>query len=211
MARSDTITAPPAPRLYLLLPPLAGEPGPLLAQLRDVTAHADLAAVLIRPGEAGASGLRDLVAAGQEAGAACLIDGNAALVAATKADGVHAAGIAALKGALAAMRPDGIAGVGDLRTRHDAMSAGESGADYVMFGEPDPQGRRSPFETTRERAQWWAEIFETPCVAYARTLEEVEVLVAVGADFIAVDNLLLDDPENGARALADRLAPAGAF
>ena len=214
MARSENKTAPLAPRLYLLLPPLAGhaeaEAERLAALLRDVAAATDLAAVMIRPGEAGAGELRGLVAAAQEAGAACLIDGNAALAAATGADGVHATGLAALKGALAAVRPDGIAGVSDLKNKHDAMSAGESGADYVMFGEADAQGRRPPFDTTCERVQWWAEIFETPCVAYARTLEEVDSLVAAGADFIAVDTLLLDDTADAARALAGRLVPAGA-
>ncbi|MCB4770926.1 thiamine phosphate synthase [Ancylobacter sp. Lp-2] len=210
MAKSDTIPAPPAPRLYLLLPPPDGDAGRLVTLLRDIVAASDLAAVLVRPGEASAAALRELVAACQQAGAACLIDGNAAFAAATQADGVHAAGLAALKAALTAVRPDGIAGVGDLRTKHDAMTAGESGTDYVMFGEPDAQGRRPPFEATRERVQWWSDIFEIPCVAYARTLEEVDILVAAGADFIAVDNLLIEAPAEGGRALASRLVPAGA-
>ena len=39
--------------------------------------------------------------------------------------------------AVASLKPDRIAGCGGLATRHDAMLAAESGADYVMFGEPD--------------------------------------------------------------------------
>src|SRR5215510_1581781 len=39
--------------------------------------------------------------------------------------------------ATAALKPAFIAGCGGLTTRHDAMLAGESGADYVMFGEPN--------------------------------------------------------------------------
>ena len=47
------------------------------------------------------------------------------------------------------------------------MLAAESGADYVMFGEPDADGARPPFEAIVERVEWWAEVFQIPCVAYA--------------------------------------------
>ena len=47
------------------------------------------------------------------------------------------------------------------------MSAGEAGADYLLFGEPRPDGTIPALESVIERATWWAEIFETPCVAYA--------------------------------------------
>ncbi len=43
-----------------------------------------------------------------------------------------------------------------------------------------------------------------------RTLEEVAALVEVGADFIAVDGLVLDAPGEGVRALAQRLTAGGA-
>lgn len=210
MARSDTSPALPPPRLYLLISPAAGEATRLAETVRAAAGAADIAAVLLRPDpQAGSAELRALVATCQESGAACLIDGNTALALAVGADGVHVGNPASLKAALAAMRPDGIVGAGGLKTRHDAMSAGE-GADYVMFGEPDAEGRRAPFDTTRERVEWWAEIFEAPCVGYARTLEEVDVLVAAHADFIAVDNLILDDPAEGAKVLMARLSLAEA-
>ena len=47
------------------------------------------------------------------------------------------------------------------------MLAGEAGADYVMFGEPDRRGGRPPFDAIVERVEWWAELFELPCVGYA--------------------------------------------
>ena len=46
------------------------------------------------------------------------------------------------------------------------MSLGEAGADYLLFGEPRPDGSLPSLESVVERAAWWAEIFETPCVAY---------------------------------------------
>ena len=216
MARPETEPTRQTPRIYLLTPTLADDVAvsALVDALRVAGRIADVAAVLLKPGagdgERQSERLRPVVAACHEIGAACLVEGNTALAAAIEADGAHLDSLAALKGALPALRPHGIAGVGGLRTKHDAMSAGESGADYVMFGEPDNIGRRQPFESTLERADWWVQLFEPPCVAYAQTLEEVDALVLAGADFIAVSNLLLDDPENGARTLAARLTGGGA-
>jgi thiamine-phosphate pyrophosphorylase len=64
------------------------------------------------------------------------------------------------------------------------MIAGESGADYVLFGEPDAQGQRPSPEAIAERVNWWAELFEPPCVAYAAALDEVHIFAAAGADFV---------------------------
>ncbi|WP_371347603.1 thiamine phosphate synthase [Ancylobacter sp. IITR112] len=217
MARSSARPAPepprPAPRLYVLAPAAADPAGSAaqVAALRAAAAEADIAAVLLRAAAgAGAPALAPLIEACQAIGAAGLVEGASAEATALGADGVHVEGTAALKAAAAARRPDGIVGAGGLRSRHDAMTAAEAGADYVMFGEPDAEGRRPPFETTLERTQWWAELFEPPCVGYARTLEEVEALVAAGADFIAVDTLVFDAPGDGARALAARLVLPGA-
>jgi len=219
MARSQPEPVRPTPRLYLLVPaPAEGQDIHALGQtLQRAGREVDIAAVLLRTAEpAGAAAgdtlsdrLRPLVEASHAIGAACLVEGNTALAAALGADGAHLDGTAALRAALPALRPHSIAGAGGLRSRHDAMTAGELGADYVMFGEPDATGRRPAFDMTLERTDWWAQLFEAPCVAYARTLEEVEALVEAGADFIAVDDLLLADPD-GAQALALRLGGGSA-
>ncbi|WP_246252187.1 thiamine phosphate synthase [Ancylobacter pratisalsi] len=216
MSRSRPEPQRPAPRLYLLVP--ATGDAEEIARLTDAVGRAggevDIAAVLLRAdpspaadanGDVLSERLRPLVAACHAIDAACLIEGNTALAGALEADGAHLDGLAALRAALPVLRPHGIAGMGGIRSKHDAMSAGEAGADYVMFGEPDLSGRRPAFDTTLERTDWWAQLFEPPCVAYAGTLEEVSTLVAAGADFIAVDTLVLDDPVAGARAIAARL------
>ena len=69
------------------------------------------------------------------------------------------------------------------------MLAGEAGADYVMFGEPDAAGRRPAFDAVAKRVAWWAELFEIPCVGFAVGLDEVAPLAAAGADFVAVGRL----------------------
>lgn len=210
MARSQTPPPRLAPRIYLLVSAPADETARSVVTdaLRAASGTLDIAALLVRlDAKVPPSSvlLRPVIAACHAGGIACLITGDVALADELGADGAHLDGIAALKTALPALRPHGIAGVGDLRTKHDAMTAGELGADYVMFGEPDAAGRRAPFETTVERTDWWAQLFEPPCVAYARTLEEVDALVEVGADFIAVDTLVLDAGADELKTLALRL------
>lgn len=201
-------TAPlrPVPRLYLATPDIE-DPSPLVASLPALLGSADVAAVLLRlkPSDPRSliSRVKALGPAVQRSGAALLLHGNAELVARAGADGAHLAGIEAMEEALPGLKPERIAGVGGLSTRHDSMSAGEAGADYVLFGEPDAEGRRPSVEAIAERLQWWAEIFETPCVGFATSLEEIGRFVASGADFILVDGLVWDDPRGAAPALID--------
>jgi thiamine-phosphate pyrophosphorylase len=96
------------------------------------------------------------------------------------------------------MKPDRIAGVGGLSSRHDAMLAGESGVDYVMFGGLDSEDDSAAIV---ERTAWWAEIFTLPCIAYARTLDDVAPLAAAGADFIALDDAVWEHPQGAAAAV----------
>ena len=85
------------------------------------------------------------------------------------------------------------------------MLAAESGADYVMFGEPDRDGHRAGFEAVLQRVSWWAEVLTIPCVGYAASLEEVETLARAGADFVAIDETIWRDTRTLASAI-DALA-----
>src|SRR5262249_25612705 len=125
------------------------------------------------------------------------------IVARSGADGAHLGSIEALKDAVPRLKPKNIAGAGGLHTRHEAMEAGEAGADYVMFGEPDAAGHRPSFEAVVDRVEWWAEVFEIPCVAYAARLEEIPTLAGAGADFVAVGEAVFDDPRGIRAALAE--------
>jgi thiamine-phosphate pyrophosphorylase len=129
----------------------------------------------------------------QSNGAALLLDGHAELVAAAETDGAHLTGIEAFCAAAPLLKPARIAGCGGLTSRHDAMLAGESGADYVMFGEPDVGGRRPSFDAVIERVAWWTEIFEIPCVAYAGSLDEAEALTRTRAEFVAIGEAVWRD------------------
>jgi thiamine-phosphate pyrophosphorylase len=203
---SKSVPARPAPRLYLATP-VVDDPSELIADLPGLLAKADIAAVLLRLKEIDQRGMISRVKAFapvvQGAGSALLLDGRVELVARGGADGAHLAGLAALEDALPSLKPDRIAGVGDLTTRHDSMLAGERGADYVLFGEPDAAGKRPSVEAIAERLSWWAELFEPPCIGYAASREEVSEFVLAGADFVLVDDLVWADARGAATALAD--------
>ena len=174
---------------------------------------ADVAAVLLRLPDADERSLINLVKkvapAVQDRDAALLLAGRDDIVARSGADGAHLGNVDALKDAVARLKPKNIAGVGGLRTRHDAMTAGEAGADYVMFGDPDEAGNRASFDAIIDRVGWWAEVFEVPCVAYAARLEEIEALAAAGADFVAIGTAVFDDPRGLKTALAEAAARLG--
>ncbi len=71
-----------------------------------------------------------------------------------------------------------------------------------MFGDAGfgPEGPSA--ETVAETAAWWAEIFNVPCVAFARALDEVEALALTGAEFVALADAVWDDPRGPGTAVA---------
>jgi thiamine-phosphate pyrophosphorylase len=208
MAPRDDRTNPrrPDPRLYLVSPEIA-DAAAIAGMLSAALAGADVAAVLLRLAAGDERGLinigKKLTPLVQGTGAACLLAGHAEIVARVGADGAHLTGIDAFNAARAALQPERIAGCGGLATRHDAMLAAEAGADYVLLGEPDQAGHRPAFAAVAERVAWWAEIFAPPCVGFASTLAEVDLLVKAGADFVAVGDCIFTDSRGPAAALAD--------
>ena len=195
----------PQPRLYLITPAIV-EAETFALTLEPALSAGDIAAVLLRLAPADERSqinrIKAIAPLVQRQDAALLVEGHTGLIARAGADGAHLSGIDAITDALGALKPDWIVGAGGLTNRHDAMSAAEGGADYVMFGEPDEQGERPGFEAVLERVTWWAEVFEAPCVAYAGSLEEIDRLVDAGADFIALGDWLWNDPQNITRTIA---------
>ncbi len=195
---------PTRPRLYLVTP-VIDDTAPLLRDLDAVLGAGDVAAVLLRLADADERGLinraKAVAAAVQRREIALLLENRADIVGRADADGAHIAGIEAFAASLVTLKPQRIAGAGGLHSRHDAMLAGENGADYVMFGDPDRRGHRPSFETTVERLQWWSELVEIPCIGYAATAGEVRPLARVGADFVALGDWIWTHPEGAAAAV----------
>jgi thiamine-phosphate pyrophosphorylase len=208
-SRPNKVEPRPAPRLYLVTPPIA-DAAAFSAQLAVALAAGDVAAVLLRLAPADERTLinraKEIGRVVQERNVALLLDRHTDLVARAGADGAHLAGLAEFSEAISRLKPDWIAGAGRLETRHDAMSAAEAGADYVMFGEPDENGERPAFDTIEDRLSWWAEVFEAPCVGFAANAAEVAKLVKAGADFVALGDWVWRDPATVAEVVAGAAA-----
>src|SRR3712207_369336 len=160
-----------AARLYLITPVL--EDASFAPQLSEACATGTVAAVLLRLAPADERTLTNQVKAlapvAQEHGAAVIVTTEAKADLATiaargGADGVHIAGDPTLVRELRdRLKSERALGVGAIRTKDDAMTFGEAGVDYLLFGEPRPDGSLPSLDSVVERASWWAEIFETPC------------------------------------------------
>ncbi|MBV9064957.1 MAG: thiamine phosphate synthase [Methylobacteriaceae bacterium] len=191
----------PSTRLFLILPPI-GDAAKFKPELAAALAQGDIACVLLRSATDLKAAAQALMPVVQERGAAFLIEADPRLVARTRADGVHVAYSAeAVQSALSSLGSDAIVGAGALEGRDDAMSAGEAGASYVMFGEPDAAGERAAPGFTVERVAWWAEIFNVPCVAYAGSLEEIGPFAEARAEFVALCDALWNHPAGPADAI----------
>ena len=83
------------------------------------------------------------------------------------------------------------------------MDAGEIGADYVLFGEPDAKGQRPSAQAIAERLDWWAELFEPPCVGFATSVAEAQEFAAAGADFVLVGDFIWAVARGAKAALAE--------
>lgn len=209
----------PRPSLYLISPPV-GDPEEFRAALAEACGTGLVAALLLRlvPRDERAlvKAIKALAPVAQDHGTAVIVADPgpdidlARLVLRGGADGGHAGDLARLP-SLREHLKDGLSlGAGGLRTRHDAMVAGEAEVDYVLFGEENPDGSLPPLDLAAEQAAWWAEIFQTPCAVFAPTWEAVPRLAATGAEFIALGDMVWSHAEGPASALAriERLAGA---
>jgi thiamine-phosphate pyrophosphorylase len=111
-----------------------------------------------------------------------LLLGDAAAARAAEVDGVHVARPDQVTPARAQMGRGRLVGASCGMSRHDAMLAGEAGADYVLFGSPDAE----PTAKVAELVGWWSELFVLPCAAAGIfSAESARSMAAAGADFIA--------------------------
>jgi thiamine-phosphate pyrophosphorylase len=173
--------------LYLIAPADA-EAGALVDMLKPILATAEIAALLLprgeRSAEAYATLVRSVAPLAQAAGAAVLLEGEPGIVRTLGADGLHVGGsVAAVRAAMAALKPDFIVGAGPVTSRDEAMTKGELGLDYIMFGPLSG----AIAATDREMAAWWAETMEIPGV-----LSDPQT-IAGGADAAGCEFLALSD------------------
>jgi len=182
--------APERPRLTLVVPA-----GTAMAALEAALAGGSVAAAEFADGPA----LDQAIAAAKAAGAAALLRDRVDLVTALGADGVYlSAPDADVAAARRALGRDVLVGADAGASRHRAMIAGESGADFIAFGP-----LFGAHATGTATLAWWSATMVVPALARGGiTLGTVADAVAAGADFIAVDAAVWDDARGPAVAIA---------
>jgi thiamine-phosphate pyrophosphorylase len=143
---------------------------------------------------------------------AFIVNDDMALAKRLGADGVHLGqGDGDPVEARRLLGPQAQIGVTCHDSRHLAMEAGETGADYVAFGAFFPTATKEvEHRADPDILTWWQGLFELPCVAIGGiTPDNAAVLVDAGADFLAVSAGVWNHPEGPAaavRAFADMFA-----
>ena len=195
-------------RLFLITPRIV-DAAALAPQLEAALAAGDVASLLIAPDAVSENDLQaiaeTLVPIAQKHDVAALVLGNSRVMGRAHADGIHIeGGETALKEAIEALQPKSIVGAGNLRARHEAMEAGEAGADYIFFGLLDLEEGDEAHRKTIDLGAWWADLFEPPCVLLSgRSMASVEACARTGADFVALRAAVWEHPEGPAAAIAE--------
>ena len=145
-----------------------------------------------------------------------LINDRPDLAAELGADGVHVgADDADYAEAREKVGADGMVGVSCYDSRHRAIEAASSGADYVAFGAFFPTETKTPRAAADiHLIKWWHTLMVVPCVAIGGiTAENCGPLVKAGADFLAVVGGVWSHPEGpeaGVKAINRAIASAEA-
>ncbi len=176
------------PRLYLVTPPEI-ELSRFPARLDEVLDAHDIACVRL------AMATRDEDAIARAADAVrqvchaadvpLVISEHVGLVERFGLDGVHLIdGARSVRKVRKALGKDAIVGAFCGASRHDGMTAGEQGADYVSFGPLTPSALNTGEVAEIELFKWWSEMIEIPVVAEQGIGPDEAAALAPYADFL---------------------------
>jgi thiamine-phosphate pyrophosphorylase len=188
-------------QLYLSIP--AGFSG--AAALVGEALDAARAPSLLVIGEGDGDILAGIIEAAHRQNAIVLTDtpGQAAI---PRFDGLHLPSggppVRVIRGAVGS---DKVIGVDSRLSRHEAMTFGEAGADYIAFGRG---ADNSAIDDLTEMVSWWSGLFEIPCAAFlAADAPEPfwRQIVEAGADFIVPGPEIWDEP-GAVRERVERIA-----
>lgn len=188
-------------RLYLITPPVID-----LSSFRHELAAAldadDVSAVQLRlknaDDDAICQAVEALLPICDSQGVSLILNDRPDLAKTTGCDGVH---IGQEDTSYAKARdllgPDAIIGVTCHNSRHLAIEAAETGAEYVAFGSFFPsKSKKTTAEADIETLEWWNEMMVVPCVAIGGiTAENCAPLVKAGVDHICVISAVWDHPK----------------
>lgn len=133
---------------------------------------------------------------------ALVIDSHTMLVERLGLDGVHLSdGARSVRAARRELGADAIVGAYCGTSRHDGITAGEAGADYVAFGPAGISALGDGSQAPRDLFEWWSEMIEVPVVAEGALDADHVAALAPVTDFFGLGEELwsAEDP-------ADQLA-----
>jgi thiamine-phosphate pyrophosphorylase len=213
MAQNDNAQeGPETPQVYLITPP-EFELSSFPAQLSRVLDNFEIACLrlsLATKDEDKIARAADLIR--EEAHARdipLVIDSHFLLVEKLGLDGVHLLdGARSVRYVRKEIGADAVIGAFCGPSRHEGMSAGESGADYVALGPVGETTLGDGQVTETEAFEWWSQMIELPIVAEGAVNVEAVERLAPYTDFFGIGEEIwrTDDPSAALKAL---LAPLG--
>jgi thiamine-phosphate pyrophosphorylase len=178
---------PEQPQLYLITPPefeLSTFPD-LLARVLDTHAVACVRLAMVTKDEdrlsRAADALREVTHARD---IALVLSDHTRLSDRLGLDGVHLTDAArSVREARKVLGEEAIVGSFCGTSRHDGMSAGEAGADYVSFGPVQASNLGDGKFVETDLFKWWSEVIEVPVVAEGGLDEEKVAELSPYTDF----------------------------
>lgn len=198
------------PQVYLLTPPefeLSSFPARLAAVLDSVEVaclRISMAAEDEDRVARAADALREMA---HERDVAVVIERHVSLAERLGLDGVHLTdGARSVRDTRKTLGKDAIVGSFCGASRHDGMTAGEAGADYVAFGPVGASTLGDGRRAEKDLFAWWSEMIEVPVVAEGHLDIDLVADLAGVTDFFGVGSEIWrqDDPVAALKAL---LAP----
>ena len=118
---------------------------------------------------------------------AIVIENHALFVERHGLDGIHLTdGSRAIRALRKDLGADAIVGSFCGISRHEGMSAGEAGADYVAFGPIGEAGLGLGTQAPRDLFEWWSEMIEVPVIAEGALTSSLVESFAPVTDFFAL-------------------------
>lgn len=194
------------PQLYLISPPeleLSQFPD-TLARVLDAQAIACVRLALDTRDEDRLSRTADALRAVTDArDVALVVTDNVPLAERLGLDGVHLTIPGSVRDARKVLGPDAIVGAFCGGSRHDGLSAGEAGADYIAFGPVQGKDADDDSAAEAELFQWWSEVIEIPVIAEGNLDRAQIAALAPYTDFFGIGMEIWgqDDPAAALTAL----------
>ncbi|ESQ79956.1 thiamine phosphate synthase [Asticcacaulis sp. YBE204] len=200
-------------QLYLITPPQIADHSVFAKTLDDALSAGPVAALQIRLKDVSLDEIRALTKlitpVAHKHGTAVLMNDHVQLAKELKLDGVHVGqSDTSYKDARKTLGLEAMIGVTCHDSRHLAMEAAESGADYVAFGAFFPTSTKVVEHMAHlDTLTIWQETMEVPCVAIGGiTADNAAQVAAAGADFIAVSGAVWNHPDGAATGVKKLLA-----